>query len=426
MGVNKQKIKDILAFIKHYSMKFRTKSILKQKLSPIYHATGVFLSKHEPIWKKTTQNRMPLSDSEFIDKIKDAVKVVTKPVADFAVDISEKAKEVFTFIEEGVVNNVQKLTEIGKDFSDQLKTQTNALIDALKDLDPTAIVEAQLRDIDIFDPVSEPAKACTKLNERQNVCSFDWDMRMFHKSLSRKSLEDMKYDQSFTYEKLMGADQINFYVGGSAYAGTNVGCGGQPNAFGYKAYFRGIAKARLFTKEIELLDASYYNTAYSSTWADNMYFYLFDSVRVSRPYFNVDASTCQSQTANILDQDFPNILEVNYLTFIGIVPVQVGLGVNLRIDMDMDFEYCHNQLKFIGTLKPNIQLGVYGYGAIPILISAVGISMEVTAEPNLNPQVTITAATSPDCQVCTKLPYDLHSNFKIKAFAEIKVPSKTW
>lgn len=343
-----------------------------------------------------------MADSQFLRKVRRAIRRVARGVRRVARRVARGVRRV--------ARGVRKVVKgVGDKIKKAVKGVGNAINEAKK------IFKAATFD---GHKVCLPASAAD-----DKICMYDKNMLQFIQA--QGNLKKMKKAAHFAFEKLLGSGKIHMYVGTVGYAGTSAACS-KKNEFAFSVFGRAEARAKVFSKDYNLVSAEATLSYMDRKFNSRMYLKVLGAVMVDRPIIDPKNTQCKNLNKQLVKKDFPKLPSYSITIMIGPVPVSFGFSLHAATGVDQVASICPEKMTAEMGIVPYVSLGISAHAAINIIVAKGGIQVKGYLNYKLYPNLNIDGAK---CKVCATLKSIVApANFDVDIFAQINliVYKKKW
>jgi len=240
---------------------------------------------------------------------------------------------------------------------------------------------------------------------------------------SNGDLSVMKWAKHFEFEKLIGSQLLNLYIGAVGYGGTNIDC--DKSEIDVAFFIRGDIYARLLDNKLNILSISAnLDKSGASDLIDKAVVKIGPVVAFNKPYIpdNIAAviNYCKKHVKPLFEKSWPQLAQFSYTFVIVCVPVRLSIVVSASLGIDLTAVICPFKLTLTVGVEPWFKLGVTGEVGISIAIGSAGIEVEAEFNYRLLPSL-----GTANCNLCAVLAQQVDP-LKISIGLYVSVLGKKW
>jgi len=224
----------------------------------------------------------------------------------------------------------------------------------------------------------------------------------------------ISHSKQFTWEKLIGVEILNLYLGTANYVGSRLDC--QRSEFEVTAFSRSASKIHAFGKNVQLLSVEGFLNL-----ADNgVYVRVLGKVTYHKKLF--DRPLMCSKILKPLIKPYTLQIFSFSMTIVIFVPFTVGVSASGTIGLELSAIICPKRLTLTLGIEPYVTATISGSLGVGVSFLQAGVRISFYSNYRLKP-----IAGTANCNFCAVLAQRIEPvSIAISAFVKAFKFSKSW
>jgi len=257
-------------------------------------------------------------------------------------------------------------------------------------------------------------KVCISSNRNgDKICLFDGDMIAFVRN--QPDLSSMMHSRQFTWEKLIGVEILNLYLGVVGYAGTKLDC--QRSEFDIALFARGAAKVNAFGKNIQLISVE----GHLNLNSNGVYVRILGSIVYQKQFFENYRLPCSKIIKPLVKPYNVQFFSFSF-TFVIFLPFTVGVSSSGTLGVELHSIICPKRLTLTLSIEPYVVARISGSLGVGVSFLQAGVKITFYSSYRLKPSM-----GTANCNLCVVLGQRIEpANIMISAFVKAIKWKKEW